>query len=395
MKNKLSYLFGSMISNFGDGIQQIAIMWYIYHLTGEALSIGLMIAIYYLPSILLTPFVSVYVDHRNSKHIVVTTDLLRFLIVLCMSLLIFFKMEAAWLVYFLQFLLAICYTIYKPSEQSFIKEAFSDQEIPFVISKSSSLNEGALIAGSAVSGVFLIKLSLTASFFINSLTFLAAGILYSLIKLVNKIMVKNVKIQYISELVSGWNFIKSRNGMRYLLFLSILNSISIQMTTTILLPLANNFHGGSTLYSLFDISFAVGGIIAGIVVTFFLKKYKQHAIILTMTGMGISSILLHFNQIEITAAILIFFLGLFTMSHLVLTQTLIQLNSTKEYIGRVVGLRTILASFVKITSALTTGILISKVGVENVFLLFSITIFVSFFTINSLKKVYVPTITGT
>ena len=388
--NKLPYLLGSMISNFGDGIQQIAIMWYIYHLTGEALSIGVMIAIYYLPSILLTPFVSVYVDHHQSKRIVLLTDIFRFIIVMSMSILIFLQFESTLFIYFLQFLLAVCYTIYKPAEQSFIKESFLDKDIPFVISKSSSLNDGALIVGSAVSGVLLIKLSLSLSFFINSLTFLLAVIFYYLVKQINAKQKKQNKIQYFSELLSGWEFIKNRDGMRYLLFLSILNSISIQMTTTILLPLANLFKGGSGLYSVLDISFAVGGILAGIIVTSFVKKYKQWSIVFTMVGMASTAVLLHFNSFKTTAAILVFVLGLFTMSHLIVTQTLIQLNSTKEYIGRVVGLRTILASIVKISSALTTGILISKVGVSHIFLLFSLIIFASCFTLKGLKKVNVP-----
>ncbi|MDQ0198338.1 MFS transporter [Neobacillus ginsengisoli] len=388
MKNKLSYLLGSMISNFGDGIQQIAIIWYIYHLTGQALSIGFMIAIYYLPSILITPFVAVYVDHHKSKNIVVTTDILRFLIVLGMSTLIFFKTESILLVYFLQFLLAICYTVYKPAEQSFIKESFSDKDIPFVISKSSSLNEVAVIAGSAVSGVFLIKLSLFSGFFINSLTFLIAGLFFFQVIRLNEKKVNHTKINYISELVSGCHFINKTAGMKYLLFLSILNSISIQMTTTILLPLAEIFKGRSGLYSLFDISFAVGGIISGMIVTFFLRHFKQKSIIFTMTGMAISSLLLYFNRMDLIAATFIFLLGLFTMSHLIITQTLIQLNSTKEYIARVVGLRTILASMVKITSALTTGILISKVGVFNNFLFFTAILFVSFFTLKGLKNVH-------
>ncbi|MEH7304876.1 MFS transporter [Neobacillus drentensis] len=390
--NKLPYLFGSMISNFGDGIQQITIMWYIYHLTGEALSIGFMIAIYYLPSILLTPFISVYVDHHDSKSIVLTTDFLRFIIVLTMSMLIFLKIESRLIVYFLQFLLAVCYTVYKPAEQSFIKVSFTDQDIPFVISKSSSLNEGALIVGSAISGVFLIQFSIALSFLINSLTFLLAAALYYVVKPCNRKQVKQMQIKYVLELRLGWEFIKNRRGLKYLLFLSILNSISIQMTTTIMVPLAKQFKGGSGLYSLFDISFAVGGILAGVMVTFFLKRYKQKTIIMTMTGMCVASIFLYVNKFETYAVLLIFMLGLFTMSHLIITQTLIQLNATKEYIGRVVGLRTILASIVKITSALTTGILISKVGVFNIFLLFAI-ILLSFCTLTNLKKVNIPTLT--
>ncbi len=44
------------------------------------------------------------------------------------------------------------------------------------------------------------------------------------------------------------------------------------MTTTLLLPLAEQFEGGSGLYSIFEIAFSVGGIIAGLIAIYFLKK---------------------------------------------------------------------------------------------------------------------------
>jgi hypothetical protein len=387
MRNKILYLLGSATSNFGDGIQQIAITWYIYHLTGEAISIGFMIGIYYLPSILLTPLVSVYVDYRRSKNIVITTDICRFFIVLGMSILIIFKIESTIILYVLQFLLAVCYTIYKPAEQSFIKEAFSNKEIPFLISKSSSINEAALLAGSAISGLLLIKISLFLCFFLNSFTFFAAGAAYFFIRSKNNKIVSYKKIAYFKELISGWAFIDQKKGLKYLLFLSILNSISIQMTTTILLPLATELKGGSGLYSLLDISFSIGGIISGFIITFFLKKWKQKVIIITMAGMAVSSMLLYFQQPAITTAILISILGLFTMSHLVITQTAIQLNTPKTFIGRVIGLRTILASVVKISSAMGTGVLISKIGIHNVFLIFTCVLGISFFTLKNLRGI--------
>jgi MFS family permease len=387
MRNKTLYLLGSAASNFGDGIQQIAITWYIYHLTGEALSIGFIIGIYYLPSILLTPLVSVYVDYHSSKNIVITTDFCRFFIVLGMSILIIIKIESVAILYILQFLLAVCYTFYKPAEQSFIKESFSNREIPFIISKSSSINETALLAGSAISGLLLIKISLFTCFLLNSLTFFAAGFSYIFIKRINKNFDIYKKIAYLRELISGWSYIKQKNGLKYLLFLSILNSLSIQMTTTILLPLATELRGGSGLYSLFDLSFSIGGIISGFIVTFFLKKWKQKVLIITMVGMAVSSLSLYFHQSAITTAIFISILGLFTMSHLVITQTAIQLNTPKTFIGRVIGLRTILASVVKITSAVGTGALISKIGIHNVFLFFTCILGICFFTLKNLGKI--------
>ncbi|RDI36655.1 MFS transporter [Falsibacillus pallidus] len=390
MNNKYKYFAGIFINGLGDGIQQIALMWYIYHLTGEAASIGLMIAIYYLPSMFLTPFVSVYVDHRDSKNIVIITDFLRFLLVFIMAALIYFKVDSSFIFYLLQFLLAVFYTIYKPASQSFLKEAFTAKELPFVISKASSLNEAALIAGTGVSGIFLVSMSLSMGFFINSLTFLFAALFFFTIKRVSPKQVKQSKIVYFAEMKKGWQYIQDKEGMKYLLFLSILNSISIQMATTLFLPLAEQLRGGSGLYSSFEMAFSAGGIIAGLVAAYFMKKFKHKVIIGTMGGMLTASLLLFFSDQSIPSIFLIFILGLFTMSHLIVVQTLIQLNTTKEFIGRVIGLRTILASFVKISSALLTGAMIAFLGVHNIFLAFAIIMLASFITISMLRKVSVP-----
>lgn len=65
---------------------------------------------------------------------------------------------------------------------------------------------------------------------------------------------------------------------------------------------------------------------------------------------------------------------------------LISKLASDKKVGRVIGLRTILASFVKISSALLTGILITRMGVNNTLLLFSILILASFITIGNMKK---------
>ncbi|SFA71504.1 MULTISPECIES: MFS transporter [unclassified Bacillus (in: firmicutes)] len=390
MKNRALYLSGTFINGFGDGIQQVTMMWYIYQLTGKASSIGLMIAIYYLPSMILTPFVSVYVDHRVSKKLVVITDFIRFLLVFIMAASIFLNMESAAIFYSLQFLLAVCYTVYKPASQAFIKESFTDIEIPFVISKASSLNEAALIAGTGISGVLLVKLSLTVSFLANALTFLIAALFFFYMKSVRVRETKNLKIVFIQELNSGWKFINLHEGMKYLLFLSILNSISIQMTTTIMLPLAMQFGGSSELYSFFEMAFAVGGILSGIVITYFLQQLERKIVLLTMGGMMTGAILLAVMNAPSLAVFSIFVIGLFTMGHLVTIQTLIQLNTPREFIGRVVGLRTILASFIKITSALATGFLISEIGIKMILMTFAGMMFLSLFTFRKMKKVQIP-----
>jgi MFS transporter, DHA3 family, macrolide efflux protein len=387
MMNKYTYLTGSAISNFGDGCQQIAMMWLIYHLTGSALSIGIMIAIYYLPSIMITPFLSVFVDQRDSKKLTIYTDFFRFVFVGLVALIIMSGVESVYLLYTMQFILAVGYTLYKPSSQSFIKESFHNMDLAFVISKSSSFNQLATIIGSGLAGVLITMYPPSLCFILNAISYLCPAIVFIFVKRINKKAIKDEKIHYLQKIKEGFLFVKNEKDMSYLFFLSILNSIAIQMSATMLLPLAEQLKGGSKLYAMFDISFTVGGILAGFLVTFLMIKLNNRLILMTMSGMMVIAVLIGLIQIKVFVILLLFLFGYFTMTHLVATQTMIQIKSPKEMIGRVIGLRTMVASTVKISSALSTGFLINTIHINNILLLFGIILLLSLITFNKMKRI--------
>ncbi|MGZ4031499.1 MAG: MFS transporter, partial [Tumebacillaceae bacterium] len=178
---------------------------------------------------------------------------------------------------------------------------------------------------------------------------------------------------FLQELAGGWTFIRDTRGMLYLLGLSVVSSWSMQMSTTLLAPLVyGSLHGGKGLFSTMDIVFTVGGALAGLFVKPALMKWGPRSGIGTMIGMGTFSALLGWQgDVLIVAAVLLFGLGFFTMFHMVMMQTLIQVNTPKEIIGRVIGLRQILASTTKISSALISGWLVNQLGLSEVYMVFA------------------------
>ncbi|MFC4617719.1 MFS transporter [Camelliibacillus cellulosilyticus] len=389
MLKKINYLTGAAISNFGDGCQQIAMTWYIYHLTGNAFSIGLMIAIYYVPSIVLTPFLSVLVDARDAKWLTIATDVGRFVFIGLMTVLIFLGVDSVFLLYIMQGFLAVCYTIYKPASQSFIKEAFKSKDLAFVMSKSSSFNELANIVGVGIAGALIAAAPAVYCFLINDLSFLFPIFLFALVKRAQKKAAPQGKLLFFSKLKEGFAFIRTEKDMPYLFYLSILNSVALQMSATMLLPLAQKLGGESQLYATFEMAFSIGGILSGLMLTILLLKWRGRLLIFTMVGMAILSVLIGVVPYKYVQVFLLFLFGFFTFSHMVATQTIIQLRTPIELIGRVIGFRTIIASLVKITSALSTGFLIERLEISNILFLFALIIFLSLLSFKKAKSVEV------
>ncbi|MHA2357741.1 MAG: MFS transporter [Candidatus Heimdallarchaeaceae archaeon] len=78
-KNKefVKLLTGQIFSNFGDAVFRIAIVLYVYSLTGSAAQMTLVLAAQTLPWILIGPITGVLADRISRKTIMVSADLLR------------------------------------------------------------------------------------------------------------------------------------------------------------------------------------------------------------------------------------------------------------------------------------------------------------------------------
>ena len=75
--NFVKMLSGQFFSNFGDAVFRIAIVLYVYSLTGSATQMTLILAAQTLPWILIGPISGVFADRFSRKAIMVSSDMLR------------------------------------------------------------------------------------------------------------------------------------------------------------------------------------------------------------------------------------------------------------------------------------------------------------------------------
>ncbi|HEU4963716.1 MAG TPA: MFS transporter [Bacilli bacterium] len=390
MRNKWLYLSGTATSAFGDGIQNIAMVWFLLQMTHSPLVIGGLIAVNYLPALLLAPWAGVYADHRDAQKLAVKVDLLRTAGVAVITVLVFFEIHSVIIFYLLQAVLAVGNTLFKPASQALVKETFLDEDLIFVLTKSSSFNLTATFIGTGAAGV-LMAISPVFCFVINGLSFLVSALCNNRLQRVNKRTVTAKSFSVRADLQKGWDFIRNTKGMLYLLFLSIISSASLQMSNTLLAPYVDNYLGGSAfLFATLDIAFTVGGVLAGLLVSKALQKWGPYVALITLGGLGVFSLLAGFRPGLVWVVAMIFGLGFFTMFHLVTMQTLIQVNTPKEIIGCVVGLRSIIASSTKISAGLATGFFLEMVDIRYVFWGFTALVVLSLLTSGKAKEVPVP-----
>ncbi len=332
------------------------------------MSVGGMIAVTYLPALLFAPWAGVWADHRDAKWLAVWTDVGRALVVLAMAAMVAAGAFSLPAFYALQLVLAFGNVLFKPASQALVKEAFIDDDLVEVLTKGNSIALTMTIIGTGVGGLLAAAFPPAVFLLVNAVTFvLSAGCNKSLKRITRRRIINQEK-PFWEELAKGWTFIRKTHGMLYLLGLSVVSSWSLQMNNTLLSALVyGQLHGGKALFASMDIVFTVGGALSGLFIKKALAKWGPWTAVGTMVGMGSCSLFLIDPKSVPLVGILLFGLGFFTMFHLVLMQTLIQVNTPKELIGRVIGLRQILASMIKISSALVSGALVEAAGLSWVY----------------------------
>ena len=86
-KEYMKIIISNVISRFGDSIDSLAFTWLVYAVTGSASWAAIIFALNQLPSVILQPFTGALVENMNKKRVMVSTDLVRGMIVVMLAIL--------------------------------------------------------------------------------------------------------------------------------------------------------------------------------------------------------------------------------------------------------------------------------------------------------------------
>ncbi len=73
--------WGQLVSQVGDGITRLALLWFVYSVTGSALQTTMVGLLQTLPPVIFGPLIGVYLDRLPKKSMMIASDLLRALII--------------------------------------------------------------------------------------------------------------------------------------------------------------------------------------------------------------------------------------------------------------------------------------------------------------------------
>lgn len=167
--------WGQMISQVGDGVTKLALLWFVYAVTGSALKTTVIGLLQTIPAILFGPLIGVYVDRLPKKPIMIGSDVLRAVLIGVIPCLVAVEAFTVERLYVLVFLHAIASAVFGPALTA---------SVPFLVARPQFTAANALlqtttslgvIVGPVLSGIGIAALNSQEVLCVNAVTYLASA----------------------------------------------------------------------------------------------------------------------------------------------------------------------------------------------------------------------------
>lgn len=356
---------GQIVSNLGNQVFLIAMIFWIKDMTGSASLIGLLLLLSGIPAVLLGPIGGTIADRHSRRMIILASDLLGGIAVLSLAAFVFLAPEATSITIIWLFVVAIVISATNPFFEPAIAASIPDLVPREKVAGANSLSqlglEMAMLIGQAVGGVAYRLLGAPILFLVNGLSYLFSAISEAFITIPQEIPEqkgdwKDRLDEFKADLLKGLRYIWDIVGLRKLILLTtFVNFFSVPILLLLpfyiedVLNLTTDWYG--FLLAAYSVGTLVGYTIVGLinlrgklrgwfmVASMFLEATSYIAIVV----MGNPVIALFF---AVTAGAASGFL-------IVNVTTILQLTTPAQMRGRVFGLvGTIAASVTPLASGL-------------------------------------------
>ncbi|MBN2400078.1 MAG: MFS transporter, partial [Candidatus Aminicenantes bacterium] len=173
-RNYRLYFGGQGISLTGSWMQQVAMGWLVYRLTGSAFYLGLVAFFAQVPVIFMTPLAGVLADRWNRMRIMLLAQSLAMVQAFILAGLMFSKVLVPWHLLPLAFFLGMANALDAPARHSFIVQVVEKKEdLGNAIALNSAMFNGARLVGPPLAGMLIALTGEGICFLINAFSYLA------------------------------------------------------------------------------------------------------------------------------------------------------------------------------------------------------------------------------
>ena len=168
------YFFGQAVSILGSWIQQVALAWLVYRLTGSAALLGLAAFAALAPMLVIGPLAGAWIDRHDRRKLLMQVQVVLFAQACVLAALTWFELIGPTLIILMSLSLGVLNAFDTPLRQSLIPAMVGGREdLPNALALNAMLFNLGRFIGPPVAGLILSFMSEAACFLLNAFSYLA------------------------------------------------------------------------------------------------------------------------------------------------------------------------------------------------------------------------------
>jgi len=369
-RNYRLFFMGQSISLIGTWMQQIAMSWLVYRLTGSAFMLGIIGFLGQIPTLVLSPFAGVIADRHNRRRIVIITQALAMLQALVLAIFVLTGLIQVWHLIALSIFLGLVNSFDMPVRQAFTVEMLEDRDdLGNAIALNSSLFNMARLVGPSLAGVLIAILGEGICFLLNAISYIA--VIISLLMM--RISASSIKVSHrnvLHGLQEGLVYAYNFSPIRYILLLISLVSVA-GVPYMVLMPVfaKDIFHGGPQTLGFLIAMSGVGALTGAAYLAARRSVVGLGRVLAFATGtFGLAIIIFSHSKVLWFSMLVMYAAGFSMIVQAAASNTILQTIVDEDKRGRVMSFYTMALVGMMPLGSLLAGSLASKIGAPNTLL---------------------------
>ncbi|MDP2913060.1 MAG: MFS transporter [Candidatus Omnitrophota bacterium] len=302
-RNFLFLWLGQLVSNFGDRLNQMALVALVYQSNpGSEIALAKLISFTVIPVFIVGPIAGAWVDRLNRRNIMIISDILRGLLVL--SIPVFIVWRQILLVYLVIFLTFSLSRFFIPSKMAIIPEIVAKDKLLVANTLQDTTHMIGNVVGLVGAGIIvnIACIGAIGGFYIDSATFFISAALIAMmaqrkfvrevrdgLRDTKKALGDSLRRSVFSEIKDGFNYLIKYSNMRFVMSVFFLLMAGAGAVSCVIIVFIQKAFGTSTRDIGFLGMFLVTGLLIGTVLfgRFGQKVNRKKAIHLSFIASGI------------------------------------------------------------------------------------------------------------
>ena len=175
--------FSQLVSQVGDGISNLALLWFVYSITGSPVKTTIIGLLHTIPPIVLGPIIGVYVDRLPKKFFLIGSNVFRAVLIGIIPCAVSTDTFTVNLLYVLVFLDAVAMATFSPAMMSSVPLIVPRAQYTAANALIQSTTSLGIIFGPALSGVGIALFGSQEVLCLNAVTYFVAALCLGLVRL--------------------------------------------------------------------------------------------------------------------------------------------------------------------------------------------------------------------